>query len=207
MTSSRQDQYKVNPYFYSDNDWGIPQLDGEFQLTEISLPFEPWGARARKLYSGGTKHFYIDDYKIEPLWNDPNKLTRLPQQMIGVIEPNFTIAPETPRSLALYQIYRKRYLSRFWQNYGINIMVDVFVPEEFFDIALLGVPEGWSSYALRGHPSWSEKDYMKRWKLCASVSGSEFFIFLVYAGGKKTQQIAKDNGWFWFPQYDFSGRS
>lgn len=198
---------RISPLFITDNDLGIPVLDPNKQLIDISLPFQPWGARRRSIDSGGTRHFYIDDYKIEPLWKSPDKLLDSRHRFHGVIEPNFTIGSDSPKALAIWQIYRKRWLSRFWQRHGLNIMVDLFLDPFYLDLALIGVPHGWISYAIRGESQWHLADYKLYYNRAVERAGHEHLFFLVYGGGRNAKNIALKQGWLWFPTFNFGFNS
>jgi hypothetical protein len=56
-----------------------------------------------------------------------------------------------PPALAIYQIWRKRWLGRYLQHYGKRIFVDLNVAAEHAGINLLGIPKGWRAFATRGY--------------------------------------------------------
>lgn len=182
--------------FDADNPAGIPQLDLSMQATEIVEPFLIWGSIARSKYMPGTYAFYEDDYKFTGLWADPEKLLKTGCSV--AVEPNFSINDLMPPVVALYHIFQKRWLSRFWQSKGLRIIVDVNACPKYAQLNLLGVPKGWKAYATRIHKDmhWiTEAEYA----LCREHAQTEP-LFIVYGGGNKfARQLCERHGWVWIP--------
>ena len=104
-------------------------LDSKFCPAFLPLPLEPWGCRSPyKAKQRGNWHFYVVDEKFQALWKDPDKL--LVSRPEIVVEPNFSLPPNCDKAVALFQIYRKRLLARYWQSKGIFIFVDMNVHKE-----------------------------------------------------------------------------
>lgn len=181
------------------NYFGIPTLDSDFQPRDLPLPFEPWGSKSRSASTFGSYHFYVEDSKFEALWKSPEKI--LKTGVTCVVEPNFTITADSPRAFAIWQIYRKRSLSVFWQQHGIDIFVDLNVPDSFLDICLLGVPLGWRSFSTRGYADLPDSDLLDKWHIAQEHSSLKKPLFIVYAGGKRSQQLAARYGWKYFDTY------
>lgn len=172
---------------------GIPILDLNFCPSFLALPFESWDTR-KKQNRSGTIHFYIDDYKIEPLWKT-NKAERVPQSGAkAAVEPNLTIPPGASPALALWQIYRKRLLARYWQSQGIFTLVDLNVNLEFAELNLQGVPLGWSAYATSGGDH-----VLEQWHLARQIAGHESLIFIVYSPSQANILKASGYGWILKP--------
>ena len=103
------------------------------------------------------------------------------------------------RAFALFQIYRKRWLARWWQSVGIRVFVDLNVAEQFYDLNLLGVPNGWKAWATRGYNERvdsTEREY----QMAIEYAGTPSILFVVYGGGKKVKEACKSNGWAWFDE-------
>ncbi len=190
--------YVPDALFPSDNDWGIPSLDSELQATMVDLPVSLWGASTRRVRMPGTWLFYCDDYRFEALWRDPSEVVNT--RCMNAVEPNFTVGPQTPRAVALWHIYRKRWMARWWQNYGIRIFVDMNVDTTTFgDVMLLGVPEGWKAYATRGYSERMDFTVLE-YELAKQHAGVEP-LFLVYGGGMAVKALAQDRGWVWISEH------
>lgn len=134
-----------NTLFSSSNDWDIPDLDPDLQATADGIEWLAWGSTIRVGQHNGGIHFYTDDYRFSALWQTPNKL--LATGCHTIIEPNYTTWRNEPRALALTEIYKKRWLARYWQSHGIRVWVDLDVGENITDINLLGVPKTWRMFA------------------------------------------------------------
>jgi len=182
----------------SSNDFGIPDLlpDVQAQANELTLPFEKWGDRGRATKMSGTYHFYTEDYKFENVWRDPLQPVRTGAR--ALVECNFSTGNGQPLAVSLWDIYRKRWLSRFWQSCLVRMWADLYVDHSLREYALLGIPRGWRAYSTRGLDS----DYTRmfiNYETAAEHCGSEP-LFLVYGGGQLVENICLDKGWLWQPE-------
>lgn len=177
----------------SSNRFGIPDLLLDCQADAPEMPLDIWGAKRRDRTSG-TALFYTDDYRFRNLWRNPDQLLRT--NVTAFVEVNFSVYEDYPLALALWQTFRKRWLARYWQSKGLRCFVDLYVHPHFDHVNLLGVPEGWFSYATRGHP-----DLLpvldSQLALARRHSGSDEPLFLVYGGGQHVRQWSLDNGCLW----------
>ena len=181
----------------TDNKLGIPSLLLSMQADALDLPLVTWGTVSRKTRMNGTWGFYTDDYRYEALWRDPSLL--LVTNCVSAIEPNFSIYDQTPPAVATWQIYKKRWMARYWQSKGIRIFVDLNVNKIFAEDNLFGVPAGWSAFATRGY---SERlnDIKFELGLAQGVAGKKDILFVVYGGGKIVQTFCMDNGLIHIPE-------
>ena len=182
--------------FDADNPAGIPALDLAMQATELVEPFLIWGSIARSKFMPGTYAFYCDDYKFTGLWNDPEKVVKTGCAV--AVEPNFSINDLMPPVVALYHIFQKRWLSRFWQSRGVRIVVDMNVPPVYAKMNLLGVPRGWGAYCVRVHKDWHHRIEFLH-SICREHAGREP-LFVVYGGDNNyARQACQRNRWVWIP--------
>ena len=198
-TSAEQDnEAPPDILFFSDNDWGIPTLDSNLQAEYVVVPVERWGRMARHgTTMPGTWHFYTEDYKFNNLWSNQNILRET--GCVNAIEPNISTNEQMPKAVALWGVYRKRWIARFWQSQGIRIFVDLNVDRAFTEINLLGVPQGWRSYATRGYDNdiaLLEYDY----QIALQHANRDDILFVVLGGGKRIQAMCKERAWHWIPQ-------
>lgn len=187
--------------FPTDNEMEIPQLVIGLQADFLDIPMKQWGSvskRAKDKLMRGTWHFYTDDYKFNALWQKPHQLvnTRCPT----AIEPNFSTGDQTPLAMGLYQIYRKRWIARYWQQYGVKILVDLNVNEKFYEYNLMGVPEGWRAYATRGYAD--RLSFMDaELKMAQERAGTDDLLFVVYGGRKAVKEWCMENQAIWIPEH------
>jgi hypothetical protein len=167
--------------FESNNEFDVPTLRMDLQGVQVLNPVAPYGYSARDARNIGTYHFYVDDYRFTAIWDNPNDLIKAG---VGVvIEPNLSLYDNTPLSYGLFLIYKKRWIARYWQSFGVRVFVDLNVSHKFSQHNLLGVPQGWNAYATRGYSDRLEL-LEKEFLLAQEHSGRPDPLFVVYGGGK-----------------------
>lgn len=126
----------------SSNKYGIPDiLDTPF-VPEGLVPYDTQVKRKYAQVRGKCVHFFLDDHKFEPLWNKPNK-TLPPIQFIGqAISPDYSIDSDFPLAVNIWQVYRSRWLTRFWQENNIDVIPNVtWTDEASYEYCFLGIPK------------------------------------------------------------------
>lgn len=172
--------------FPSGNEWGVPTLalEPERFAPVLQAPLLAWGSVARSACRQGTWAFYVDDYRFSALWSEPE--SALASTPAALIEANYSVYDDTPRAVALWAIYRKRWLSCFWQRAGALVWVDLCVSRELSDLTLLGVPSGWQRFATAGFDARVE-DLDFELELAVRHSAGAPFTLLVYGGGAEVR--------------------
>jgi hypothetical protein len=183
--------------FPSDNIYDIPTLLPDLQGTVVHNPVKPYGADSRDKKGVGTYHFYVDDYRFESIWDTPNKVIN--SECLTVIEPNLSLFNTTPISYGLHLIFKKRWISRYFQSAGISVFVDLNVNSKFSEYNLLGVPEGWKSFATRGYADRME-DLEQEYQIANKISGGNP-TFIIYGGGKKTKDFSAKHNCIYIEQF------
>lgn len=173
----------------SDNAWGVPTLKRDLEPTELVAPVVRWGSVGRRTQHGGTWCFYVDDYRFDGSGWRSLAARVAASNPAAALEPNLSIFSWTPRAEALHQVYRKRWIARAMQGLGIPVWVDLCVPAEHHDLALLGVPSGWRAYATRGFEERAD-DIRGEYELAARHAAGEP-MFLVWGGGPKVAAITR----------------
>ncbi len=177
----------------------IPKLDLSHQLTELRVPVIPYGSIPRTMKMSGTFHAYVADHKFTRLFANPERI--LLSGCTGCIEVNPSTGPGVPLIAALFGIYRKRAVSARWQAAGINIAVDLNIDDAVLPYALLGVPEGWASYAVRKHRFDDLDAILKRHEIAVNHSGIPNPTFIVVGGGAKLRIECEQRGWIHVPEH------
>jgi len=178
-------QLAPDTIFPSDNTQQIPALLPDLQADLIDQPLLAWGSVKRTSKNPGSWHFYVDDYRFAALWDKAHQIPAT--KCISVIEVNYSIPENTPYPVALYRIYQKRWLSRYWQSKGIRIVVDINVSLPFLDLNLLGVPDGWRSYATHGYND-RIIELEAEYRAAQKKAGTKNITFLVYGGGQAVKE-------------------
>lgn len=174
--------------FPSNNPFDIPTLLMHEKPVYVEMPFRGWGVEARSKQGVGTYHFYVDDYRFDALWDDPSKIIN--SGVSAIVEPNTSLYETTPISYGIFQIYRKRWLARFLQDYNISVFVDLNVTEKFMAYNLMGVPEGYNAFFTRGYDS-RIVALSEELEAARRVSGLDNPNLVVYGGSKKVKSFCE----------------
>lgn len=179
----------------SDNLYGIPMLDLNMQADHLEAPFIGWGTKARKNRMTGTYHFYVDDSRFEQVWRNPIDIAN--SACYAIVEPNFSIYTDMPKAVAIWQMFRKRWITRWLQSIGVKAIVDLNIAHRHDDLRFIGVPEGWKAYCTRAY---SERldETVKEYEQAVKHSGGGTILFVCYGGGKKAEALAMEKGWIWY---------
>lgn len=200
----QQNVIELDEYIFpSNNEWGVPSLDPTMEATKIIAPFAQYATISKKgalMY--GTYHFYTNDFLFAEIWDRPDYLVM--SECKAAVEPNYSAMPGMRRAEVLWGIYRKRWLARYWQENGIQMIVDLYTAPEFDDLALLGVPRGWRFYATRGVGGVDGFDnVLQRADLARQHAGTDDITFLVYAGSKHVESLCYDHGFMYMPDQQY----
>ncbi len=175
----------------STNEFGIPDLVSgpvsRFQppVPELSVI---WGSVARTRTMCGLWLFYCDDRRFSRVWDDPEQVSRTACN--AAVECNYSTTETTSKAEALWNIYRKRWLARHWQEAGVTIWADLYVADAHHDVALLGVPLGWQRYATHAADR-ALGDAELALELATAHSQGQPFTLLAYGGGRETAAWAR----------------
>lgn len=175
----------------SDDEWGIPRLDLRKQADALEYPWNQWRKEKQSKALVGTMMFYTDDFRFKYIYDKPDVLFRT--GCTSAIEPNFTSDARAPRAVTLFDVYRKRWIARYWQSKGIRIWCDVNVMPEALELNFLGVPKGWRAFSTRSH------DDLPRLRLqheaVKAHVGTDDFQFLVWGTGEKCRRECSERSW------------
>lgn len=67
-------------------------------------------------------HFYIDDYQFERVWKQPTKYINILKKFAGVIGPDFSSYTDLSMCQRIWNNYRNKVLTAYWQKLGINVI-------------------------------------------------------------------------------------
>ena len=183
----------------SDNEYDIPNLLMEQQPERgLLLPFAAWGADSRLRKDIATYCFYVEDYRFEAIWKDPTIVIN--SGCSAVVEPNLSLFDTTPIAFGLQQIYKKRWIARYYQECGIKVYADLNVARKFQKYNMLGIPKGYNAFATRGYTDRIEY-LLEEIEIARQISGLQKPNMIVYGGGAKIESIAKENGLIYVEQF------
>lgn len=88
-------------------------------------------------------HFFIDDYLFERAWNDPARYAVLLKDFKAVMTPDFSLFTDYPKSVQIYNHYRKHLLGAYWQRMGMTVVPSIcWSDHSSYDWCFDGEPQG-----------------------------------------------------------------
>jgi hypothetical protein len=102
-----------------------------------------WRSTATQRARGGTLAFFLSDDRLEPLWSRPERYsTEFRLQGVGaVVEPDFSLWTDDSLEEQLFNVKRKKIVSRQWQEAGLLVAPCLnWASEESFAFCFSGVP-------------------------------------------------------------------
>jgi len=123
--------------FEFENNLGIPEMKNHFIECQNLIPFN--FCKSKKTGSE-TVHFYLDDYQFERTWNNPECYVNILRNFNGCFTPDFSLYTDMPLALQLYNIYRSRWIGRYYQTMGINCIPTVsWSTRESYKFCFVGI--------------------------------------------------------------------
>lgn len=183
----------------SNNEFEIPTLKIDGQPTRgLLLPFSGWGSDTRAKKDISTYHFYVEDYRFEAIWKNPNEV--LNSGCMDLVEPNLSLFDTTPIAYGLHQIYKKRWIARYWQECGANIYADLNVSRKFQKYNRLGIPKGYNAFFTRGYAD--RQEYLKEEiQIAREISGENNPNMMVYGGGDRIKELCIQSNVLYVEQF------
>ena len=128
--------------FPSADALGVPLLAAEDFEPSYLVPHRQ-KVRTEYPLSGGAVHFFLDDERFEPVWRTPEKGLTYVRSVGAALTPDFSLYPEMPLALQLYNVYRNRWCGAFWQSRGVHVIPTVgWSDERSYTFCFLGVEKG-----------------------------------------------------------------
>jgi len=88
-------------------------------------------------------HFFIDDYLFERAWNDPARYALLLKDFQAVMTPDFSLFTDYPKSVQIYNHYRKHLLGAYWQSMGMTVVPSIcWSDHDSYEWCFDGEPQG-----------------------------------------------------------------
>lgn len=105
-------------------------------------------AKTAKDNSDAFCHFFIDDYRYERIWKEPERYMKVVKKYAGAIMPNFSTYHIMPLPMQYWNLYRNRALAFYWQQNGIDVVPLLQCGDpRTYDYAFEGLPIG-GTYAV-----------------------------------------------------------
>lgn len=138
--SGELDKLNISCLFETDNKYGFPivKTSEDFEVSDL-IPFNLCKQKKKEDLDKGV-HFFLDDYKFEQIWTRPRDYIQMFSEYGNIVSPTFSIWSNQPYALNLFNMYRSRWCTRFFQEMGVNVLVDVrWSDESSYDYAFSGI--------------------------------------------------------------------
>lgn len=129
--------------FDSDNEYGIPNMlpTQVNNLKDIPLQGFNFALKTKNPESIGV-HFFLHDYQFERVWKYPDRYIDVLKKFAFVLSPDFSVYCDMPKVLQIYNIYRNRWMGRYWQENGIQVIPTVTWSNNIsLEFAVQGIPK------------------------------------------------------------------
>ena len=88
-------------------------------------------------------HFFLDDYKFEVLWKDPEPRVEKLKAYRAILSPLFSMYTEMPVSVQIHQVFKSRWCGAYFQAKGLTLIPSLVWGEaDTFWFSFDGVDEG-----------------------------------------------------------------
>lgn len=130
-------------------------------------------------------HFFIDDYRFERVWSNPERYLDVLRHYSGAIMPNFSTYHIMPLPMQWWNMYRNRMLAYYWQENGIDVIPLLQCGDpRTYDYAFEGMPIG-GTYAIMNNGLVQDKENLFYFLESLEVAISAVRPDLLVAYGKK----------------------
>lgn len=134
------DVLNFSEVYPSDNEYGIPTIANDSSMPDQLIQ---WGSRPKLLEAtnGSAVHFFLDDFRFESLWNNPERNLDALQRIGLALSPDFSLWRDMPVAMQIWNVYRNRWIGRYWQERGIKVIPTISWSEPY-DFCYMGVEVG-----------------------------------------------------------------
>lgn len=194
--------------FPSSNAWGIPDLlphmlSSQTPDTVFARQQEPIDP-AKTLYVHGSAKFdpsakdgvlafYVDDWRFENVWLDAVQMVEGFKAFgwASIVTPDFSVWRDDPMVMQAWNIYRSRWVARYWQEAGLKVIPSLnWADERSYSFAHLGIPKGCPVVSVQCRTTRSRKGKEHFGKgLSHAITELEPQNVLVYGGAEHRQWI------------------
>ena len=88
-------------------------------------------------------HFFIDDYKFEGVYNNPEKSIEKLAQYKFVLTPDFSLYADMDIWKQIENVAKNRWCGAYWQSKGLNVIPTIsWSTASSFDFCFAGVEKG-----------------------------------------------------------------
>ena len=129
MTSKkfRSSQTFLRNEFDACGKWNIPIIHKtELDVSKVDLiGYQDTKSQEIDQHRQRGVHFYVDDYRMEALYSNPDKYINRLSQYRFVITPDYSLYRDMPRAIQLMNTFKSRWCGAYWQSKGLTVIPTV----------------------------------------------------------------------------------
>lgn len=127
---------------YPGDELGIPQLPALLSLPSTLINYNARN-RLGQPQDGDYVHFFLDDYRFEVMWSQPERALSRVKRAGKALSPDFSLYPEMPRIVQMWNVYRSRWCGAWMSQHGIEVIPTVtWSDEASYDFCFRGLAPG-----------------------------------------------------------------
>ena len=124
--------------FEGEGEYDIPIIKPEFEYYDC--PFCGFDKRYIESDTHGA-HFFYDDSKTLRVWNSPKRYINALSKFRYILAPTFSMHPDYPAALSVYNQYRRHWCARYWQTNGFIVFPTIsWMRKDSYDWCFDGEP-------------------------------------------------------------------
>lgn len=129
--------------FEITNEYGFPNMYPVHIDDLENIPLQGFNYALKEKHPENIGvHFFLHDYQFERVWKYPDRYTDCLSKFAFVLSPDFSPYADIPKSLKVFNIYRKMWCGRYWQEHGMKVIPTVtWGNDEDLEWCLEGVPK------------------------------------------------------------------
>lgn len=127
---------------YPGDELGIPVLPALLSLPGTLINYNARN-RLSAPHPGDCVHFFLDDYRFETMWSQPVRAVSRVTRAGMALTPDFSLYPEMPRIVQMWNVYRSRWCGAWMSQHGIEVIPTVsWSDQASYDFAFRGLEPG-----------------------------------------------------------------
>ena len=129
--------------FEITNEYGFPNMYSVHIDNLKDIPLQGFNYALKETHPENIGvHFFLHDYQFERVWKYPDRYTECLSKFAFVLSPDFSPYADIPKALKVFNIYRKMWCGRYWQEPGIKVIPTItWGNDEDLEWCLEGVPK------------------------------------------------------------------
>lgn len=107
--------------------------------------------------------FYTDDRRFEALYTNNAEIAGrfLNKKIMGMVSPNFSTYFRMPKAMRIWNIFRSRWVSRYFQEAGIKVIPDISCGRGDIDFVFDGIPRH-APVCFQAHRKYNKEEEVEK---------------------------------------------